>query len=259
MPAGGTGEVQMGQQVRIGDEIRKGGTVSWRTNNPGNISWGPLAQKYGAIGKWMKPDGDQQQRTTGIAIFPTLEHGDNLKMALWRRPIYINKTIDAGVAQWTGTTGLGSSYAKDLARAAGVSVDTVIGQLSDPQLRAMIDKQKVWEGFREGQVLKAAQGGLFSGPSTGYPVEMHGSELVTRLNPNSLLEKLAKTPAQQIEQEMMQNKGSTTINKTDDAIKEIASMNMKMMEMLSEKLDGMINRLDVSNETQDKLLKFSQV
>ena len=260
MPSsGGGGETQQGMEVRIGDEIRKGGTVSWRTNNPGNISYGPLAQKYGAIGRWIKPDGDQQQRTTGIAIFPTLEHGDNLKMALWRRPLYIDKTIDEGVMKWTGTVPSGSGYAKDLAKAANASLGTRIRDLSDPQLRSMIDKQKVWEGFKEGQVAKASAGGLFSGPSTGYPVEMHGNELVTRLDPNSLLEKLAKMPAQQIQNEISQSPRIESVTKTDDTMKEIASINTAMMEMLAEKLDDMISKLDVSNETQDKLLKFSQV
>lgn len=110
------------------------------------------------------------------------------------------------------------------------------------------------------QGLKAAQGGIFDGPSTGYPVEMHGKEIVTRLDPNSLLEKLAKTPAQQIANEMTQPSITNVAgDKTQEGMKELASINMKMMEMLSDKLDGMINRLDTSNETQDKLLKFSQV
>lgn len=256
--AGGAAETQQGMEVRIGREIRKGGTVSWRTNNPGNISYGPLAQKYGAIGRWIKPDGDLQQRTTGIAIFPTIEHGDNLKMALWRRPLYIDRTIDEGVMKWTGTVPPGSSYAQDLARAANASLGTRIRDLSDQQLRAMTDKQKVWEGFKEGQVSQAALGGIFSGPSTGYPVEMHGKEMVTRLDPNSLLEKLAKTPASQIASEMNSPTKVDMIDRSQEGMKELAAINMQMMEMLSEKLDGMINRLDTSNETQDKLLKFSQ-
>lgn len=263
MPAGGgpagDSETQQGMEVRIGDELRKGGTVSWRTNNPGNISYGPLAKRYGAIGRWIKPDGDQQQRTTGIAIFPTEEHGNALKMALWRRPKYIDRTIDEGVMQWTGTVPPGSGYARDLARAASASLGTRIRDLSDQQLQSMVDKQKVWEGFKEGQVTKAALGGIFSGPSTGYPVEMHGTELVTRLDPNSLLEKLAKTPAQQLEQLVSKPETKNVVTKSDDAMREVAAMNAQMMEMLADKLDSMLNKLDTSNETQEKLLKFSQV
>jgi hypothetical protein len=180
-PTGADGGVQMGQEVRIGKEIRKGGTVSWRTNNPGNISYGELAKKFGAIGPWKKLDGDAQQRSVGIAIMPTLDAGDELKMGLWRRPMYIDKTIDQGVAQWTGTTGLGSNYAKDLAKAAGASMDTVIGQLSDSQLKSMVAKQRVWEGFKPGQVIQAATGGVFDGPKSGYAATLHGNEAVIPL------------------------------------------------------------------------------
>ena len=150
---------QYGDEVRIGNEIRKGGTVSWRTNNPGNVSYGKLAKQYGAIGRWMKPDGDKQQRTTGIAIMPTYEDGLKLKMALWRRPLYQNDTLDQGVSRWTKgdpTVALGSEYAESMARAAGVSVDFPIKNLSDSQLRLAAIKQEKFEGFREGRVLNAA-------------------------------------------------------------------------------------------------------
>lgn len=109
------------------------------------------------------------------------------------------------------------------------------------------------------QGMKAASGGIFDGPSTGYPVEMHGKEMVTRLDPNSLLEKLAKTPAQQLEQLVSKPESKTLAAKPDDTMREVAAMNAQMMEMLAEKLDSMLNKLDTSNETQEKLLKFSQV
>jgi hypothetical protein len=173
--------VQMGQSVKIGNEIHKGGTVSWRTNNPGNVSYGGLSKQYGAIGAWKKLDGDEQQKTVGIAIMPSIEAGDQLKMGLWRRPKYIGKTIDQGVQQWTGTLGPGSGYAKDLARAAGVSLDTIIGELTDSQLKSMVTKQRAWEGFKPGQVIQAAQGGVFDGPKSGYAATLHGNEAVIPL------------------------------------------------------------------------------
>jgi flagellar hook-basal body complex protein FliE len=181
------GEVQEGAEVRIGNEIRKGGTVSWRTNNPGNISYVDLAKKYGAIGAWKNPKGDEQQRTKGIAIFPNIEAGNKLKMDLWRRPLYIDKTIDQGVQQWTGNyQGPGSTYAKDLAKAAGATLETRIRDLTDSQLLGMTEKQKVWEGFKVGEVLKARDGGMFSGPTSGYNVELHGAEAVIPLKSGSV-------------------------------------------------------------------------
>lgn len=147
---------QYGQEVIIGNEIRKGGTVSWRTNNPGNIAYSGLAKEYGAIGRWMNPNGDRQQRTTGIAIMPSYEHGLRLRMAQWRRPLYQNDTIDQGVSRWTKglpNVNLGTAYAKSMARAAGVSVDFPIKNLTDSQLRLTLRSQEEGEGFRKGQVL----------------------------------------------------------------------------------------------------------
>jgi hypothetical protein len=121
----GDAGTQQGNTVKIGNQVREGGTVSWRTNNPGNVSYGGLAKSYGAVGRWIRPNGDQQQRTTGIAIMPTLDHGYDLKMGLWRRPLYANDTLAEGVSRWV--TGRANpvaphtaDYASDIARAAGV-------------------------------------------------------------------------------------------------------------------------------------------
>jgi hypothetical protein len=142
-----------GQPVVIGDEKRTGGTVSWRTNNPGNVSYGDLAKQYGAIGTWKNPNGDTQQRTTGIAIMPTMEAGIQLQMALWRKPNYNNHSIGHGVSRWTGQhQGPDSAYAISLAQAAGATPDTRVADLSDAQLRDMLKVQNQWEGFKVGRI-----------------------------------------------------------------------------------------------------------
>ena len=223
-------EVQMGPSVNTGKEIKTGGTVSWRTNNPGNVSYGGLAKQYGAIGTWKKLDGDAQQRSTGIAIMPSEEAGDNLKMGLWRRPMYIDKTIDQGVAQWTGTTGLGSTYAKDLAKAAGANLETTIRELTDPQLKAMVTKQRAWEGFKPGKVepVQALNGGVFSGPNSGYPATLHGDEAVIPLN----------------------NSGGNFVQMFED----MANSNRAMVGMMQEMVRAQRSSVDV----QTKILKYAQ-
>ena len=140
--------------VIIGSEKRAGGTVSWRTNNPGNVSFGDLAKQHGAVGTWKKADGDKQQRTTGIAIMPTLDAGINLQMSLWRRPLYNNRSIVSAVNMWTKgvESNNPSTYASDLAKAAGVDVNAKVADLSDEQLRNLVKKQAHWEGFKPGQV-----------------------------------------------------------------------------------------------------------
>jgi len=150
-----------GQSVVIGNEKRIGGTISWRTNNPGNISHGDLAKEFGAIGTWKNANGDTQQQTTGIAIMPSLEAGIKLQMALWRRPKYNNYSIGHGVSRWTGNNQHpNSQYARDLARAAGVTPNTRVSELTDDQLKNMVKQQAQWEGFKVGRIEPADTGAI---------------------------------------------------------------------------------------------------
>ena len=183
--AGGTAA-----EVIIGNEKRSGGTMSWRTNNPGNNMYGPLSKSAGAIGSVKAKDGED------VAIFPTLADGLKMQVMQWRRPKYNSGTIGQGVSTWTaGNQGPDSTYAKDLAKAAGATTDTLVSKLSDSALTNLAEKQKIWEGFKPGKVTQAKNGGVFDGPVTGYPMELHGKELVAPIDPQSILMKLAKTPA----------------------------------------------------------------
>jgi hypothetical protein len=87
----------------------------------------------------------------------------------------------------------------------------------------------------------ARNGGLFSGPSTGYPVILHDDELITPMNK---VQNVSKTELSSLP---MMDSGSGGMDGMSD-----------MIEMLSEKLDTMINRLDTSNSIQDDLLKYSR-
>ena len=104
-----------------------------------------------------------------------------------------------------------------------------------------------------GELPQAASGGIFSGANTGYPVAMHGNELVAPLDPNSVIAKmLLSTPEQ-----MMQSFNNTTV--ADNSAPESNGLTLEVMTMLSEKLDTMINILSTSSDTQEQLLKYSRV
>lgn len=259
----GNAGTQQGQSVRIGNEIREGGTVSWRTNNPGNVSYGELSKKYGAIGRWIKPDGDKQQRTTGIAIMPTLAQGYELKMGLWRRPLYANDTVAQGVSRWvtgkaTPIAPRTSNYASDLASAAGVSTNFPISRLSDPQLRAMVTKQKVWEGFKEGTVRQAKVGGLFSGPTSGYPMELHGTELIVPVDSNSILMKLATEAASGKKEAITAlGKNDKTVNTAGNESTRKTSIDPARMESISSMFDRIIDAIDSTDEIDKKILRYA--
>lgn len=102
---------------------------------------------------------------------------------------------------------------------------------------------------------QAAMGGVFSGPETGFPAELHGTELVTPLDPNSILMELAQTNSSDTESGGDTETEST--KKASETLERNADLTMEMMQMLSSKLDIMINELETSNEVSDQILKQS--
>lgn len=109
--------------------------------------------------------------------------------------------------------------------------------------------------------LKAAKGGIFDGPTSGYPVELHGGEMVAPLTMDSILMKLAKTPALSAEGELFEKAmtgglGASAGNDNTDAI---LRMHSELINVLSSKLDNMIEVLDEGNDTRDKIFKHSMV
>jgi hypothetical protein len=141
--------VEKDGSVIIGNQKRSAGSISWRCNNPGNVMYGSFAKGFGALGSAKAAD------TEPVAIMPTLDHGLRMQMALWRKPMYNNLTIDKGCQQWAVDVkkqGRGSQYARDLAAGADATIDTKVSDLSDDQLKGMVKAQMKWEGFKPGTV-----------------------------------------------------------------------------------------------------------
>lgn len=64
-------------------EVKEGGTISWRNNNPGNINYGEYAKQQGAIGS-----------NGGFAVFPDYETGKNaMRKLLAEGKNYKNDTL----------------------------------------------------------------------------------------------------------------------------------------------------------------------
>lgn len=104
--------------------------------------------------------------------------------------------------------------------------------------------------------IQAAAGGIAQGPSTGYPVTMHGKELITPLNPNSLLEKLATTPANDIVREMMSKQEANIVNtQKDESLDAIANINLQMMELMERKFNDLIDKISSGNDIQSRILR----
>lgn len=99
-----------------------------------------------------------------------------------------------------------------------------------------------------------AKGGIANGPITGFPAELHGRELVTPISPNSLLEKMATTSVSNNNEVV---KAITNTVGMDSGSK-VAEVQIRMMDMISDKLDNMIGKLSESNDIQEKLLQYTR-
>jgi hypothetical protein len=106
---------------------------------------------------------------------------------------------------------------------------------------------------------RASKGGVFSGPDSGYPVEMHGTEMIAPLNVNSILMKLAKTPAGSAEPTSALNSVTQAGSTASIDVEKIVSAQFRMIEVLGSKLDSVIDVLESGNNTQTKILRQSTV
>jgi len=116
------------------------------------------------------------------------------------------------------------------------------------QLNRIEAARQVQQSMPQGE-----KGGVFSGPQTGFPVELHGTELVAPLDPNSILMELAQTSSTDTGGE---GAGDTTSEATETLERNV-DVTMEMMQMLSSKLDIMISELETGNEVSDRILKQS--
>ena len=108
--------------------------------------------------------------------------------------------------------------------------------------------------------ISAALGGITSGPTSGYPATLHGNEVISPLEPNSILEKLAKTSIQQADTILSATSSVSPVTTVvNDSMQELIAMQADMMNLFSEKFDTMIDKLGTGNDIQDKMLKHVRV
>ena len=138
-----------------GDTVeRKGGTIAWRNNNPGNIKWGLFAKSVKAIS-----DGHG-----GHAIFATYADGVAAQKNLLFTDIrgYNKLSIKAAIAKYAPVSDPAfknepDKYAKFIAFNLNVPTSTILSDLSDAQQTEMVKIMQQYEGWREGTVVKLEQ------------------------------------------------------------------------------------------------------
>jgi putative chitinase len=103
---------------------------------------------------------------------------------------------------------------------------------------------------------QAREGGIFSGSKNGFPVELHGNELVAPLDPTSIIAKLLMAPSSE---SMPKIAEATKAEPVAPIEAPNTGLTVDMIEMLAGKLDAMISKLSDSHDTQEKLLQYSRV
>ena len=105
--------------------------------------------------------------------------------------------------------------------------------------------------------LQAKTGGMFKGPTGGYPIELHGTELVIPLDSNSILNKLASNSADSVAKELQRNVSKVVPKPTSTTgtPKKTKGISKEMIYSMSAKFDNVINKIESTNSVQKKLLK----
>ena len=165
-----------------GDKQKRMGTAAWRMNNPGNLRGkGTFLDKMpGYIG-----EGDAGP-SGWFSVFKTKEDGAKAREALLfggQSKIYTPETsIRSAMTSYAPPKENDTeTYIAQVAKAIGVPDSTKIKDLNGAQKTAWLDAITKHEGNREGKTVQAAEGGMFSGPTSGYPATLHGNEAVIPL------------------------------------------------------------------------------
>jgi len=162
-------------------------------------------------------------------------------------------------------------------RAIDINIGRGVNESKDPKARAKFDQiadsarsdgfKVIWKApghyshmhieSPKKSSLQARKGGLVKGPDSGYPVEMHGSEMITPLTQDSVLAKLAKTPAETPEISNAISSTAPTMEK--EILERVVNMNAELVEGMLSKLGDMVSAISDGNDTREKILKNSMV
>ena len=107
------------------------------------------------------------------------------------------------------------------------------------------------------EVQQGKFGGMFTGPESGYPVLLHGKEIVIPMpdmaDLKSQLNDVKKTDLASIAPVA----ATPATDTGSDSLRDILAMQGDMINILTSKLDTMIDKLNTGNDIQDRLLTYS--
>ena len=124
-----------------GDKLlRRGGSRSWRNNNPGNMRYTRFAREQGAIGA-----------AGGFAVFPSTEVGRTALLNLLTGTVYSHLTIAAAVVRYAPPAENDTErYERLIAKLTGLDVSRKISDLSPTELASVVSAIQTIEGYAAG-------------------------------------------------------------------------------------------------------------
>jgi hypothetical protein len=124
-------------------EVREGGDLNWRNNNPGNIRYGEYAKSKGAIGE-----------NAGFAIFPTMEMGRKAQDDLLRSKNYKDLNLSQAVARWAPAADKNdpAAYVNYIVNSTGLDPNKKYVDLTPAEKGKFLDAMTKMEGGRVGKI-----------------------------------------------------------------------------------------------------------
>ena len=181
--------------------VKKGGSLAWRTNNPGNIMWngdGSYARKLGAIGYYQNKNGR-------YAVFPSEEDGWNAMHTLLfvhNNSQHYKDTIASEVFRKYAPTGHGANnpgwYANEVIKKVGSN--KILNQYTAEERKRFMAAIRQVEGWKVGTIdgnMKAGSEAVVDAPTNNSTTTTTAtkSDAAKVKNPAGLLEADIATPS----------------------------------------------------------------
>ena len=268
-------ENETGYLASQGRAPTPGGSASGAPTPGGSVSSRGASSAPSSASATPNPTSQQQLAEAGLQI----KKGDVQAAGkhLDPRLIDIAKDIQAEVPGFMQFTGFNDQFHNEKAPSSqhtkGLALDFVVaGSPSRKQGKEIVDMmrelgldyaqdeynnasaQAVGKGHFHGQ-LKAYDGGVFEGPTSGYNVELHGREAIVPLPDPSSMISVADGATKEPLSSAMANSSSVSLPGVD----QLAGITQSMMQMMEDKFDEMISQLSTGNDISDKLLRNAMV
>ena len=124
---------------------RKGGTVAWRCNNPGNVKNGPFAKSMGSVG----------QDHIGHAVFKSNDHGIQAQFVLLfnEDSPYWNLTLLDAIKRYApvgDASNEPTKYQMYITKHTGIPATKKLKNLTHDEKMKMLHYMWIYEGYKEG-------------------------------------------------------------------------------------------------------------